>query len=56
NYQNISNEILQQEANNDLERNKLINKVANYLQVKFINLKIYLNQKMQQKVYFNHFI
>jgi serine/threonine protein kinase len=33
-----------------LIKKRVIQVVVNYLQVKFINLKIYLNQKMQQKV------
>ncbi|GBC12471.2 kinase-like domain-containing protein [Rhizophagus irregularis DAOM 181602=DAOM 197198] len=41
-YQNISNEILQQEANNDLERNKLINNtMSKHISSKLFTSKIH---------------
>ena len=45
-FQNLSND-----SNESNEKNIFsIIEVADYLQVKFINLKIFLNQEMQQKV------
>ncbi|PKY23737.1 hypothetical protein RhiirB3_506791, partial [Rhizophagus irregularis] len=50
-YQNKSNELLTKlEEDNNLEIGDLEYYIADYLRVKFINLKIFLNQETQQKV------